>query len=414
MWPRTPEEHARGRNTGFVCFMNREDAQEAMDAFQERDPLRTGHMMWLRWGKNVKKIVKRGTGGIEPISRKNGFESVPLNNHGSGNSTEIQSVKVENNIVCSSFDNTIIEYDEAKHGAMAIKVVLPTDEKRLEFITTVASFVAKDGSIFEKKLVEREANNPQFSFLNQNCSNINERIFYRWRVFAFTQGDGFNFWRTDPFIMIQPNGRFWIPPPLDKEKAFVEKMEIELKENKIRIKQERRRHSSGNKEFTTGRQIERSNRATVESGNIRLHSEDLAYWNQMIDKKLCVSRGVICELMAFCFEKIHFQQHISLLLKNALMDMRKGVSVDTKIARLYLMSDILYNSQQPGVRNAFRYRDAIEDMAEDVFKCLGTHGSGSAGRMTMNKLRMAVKSVLVSIHSDNFTFSGPDLINGLL
>eukprot|EP01083_Nonionella_stella_P019774 54890_1 len=58
------------------------------------------------------------------------------------------------------------------------------------------------------------------------------------------------------------------------------------------------------------------------------------------------------------------------------------------------MSDILYNSQQPGVKNAFRYRDAIEEMAKDVFKCLGTHGNGSAGRMTMNKLRNCVKAVL--------------------
>jgi hypothetical protein len=72
MWLRTPEEHTQGRNTGFVCFMNRDDAQEAIDAFQERDPLRTGRRMCLRWGKNVKKTVKRGTGGvpIPPIRKK--------------------------------------------------------------------------------------------------------------------------------------------------------------------------------------------------------------------------------------------------------------------------------------------------------------------------------------------------------
>jgi len=51
MWPRTAEERSRGRNTGFVCFMNRDDAQEAMDAYQDSDPLRTGRRMVLRWGK---------------------------------------------------------------------------------------------------------------------------------------------------------------------------------------------------------------------------------------------------------------------------------------------------------------------------------------------------------------------------
>eukprot|EP00560_Eucampia_antarctica_P003593 CAMPEP_0197840954 /NCGR_PEP_ID=MMETSP1437-20131217/45899_1 /TAXON_ID=49252 ORGANISM="Eucampia antarctica, Strain CCMP1452" /NCGR_SAMPLE_ID=MMETSP1437 /ASSEMBLY_ACC=CAM_ASM_001096 /LENGTH=211 /DNA_ID=CAMNT_0043450635 /DNA_START=1044 /DNA_END=1680 /DNA_ORIENTATION=- len=76
------------------------------------------------------------------------------------------------------------------------------------------------------------------------------------------------------------------------------------------------------------------------------------------------------------------------------MDNRKGVSVDTKIYRLYLMSDILFNSQQPGVRNAFKYRDAIEGMAKEVFTCLGSHGKGIAGRMTLNKLQNAILAVL--------------------
>jgi len=35
MWPRTPEERARNRNTGFVCFMTRADAQEASKYMNE-------------------------------------------------------------------------------------------------------------------------------------------------------------------------------------------------------------------------------------------------------------------------------------------------------------------------------------------------------------------------------------------
>ena len=388
MWPRTPEEHARGRNTGFVCFMNREDAQDAMDACQERDPLRSGRRMWLQWGKNVKKIVRRGTGGITPI-RKQSIDSKP---NSANNSIEARQVSMQvDNVVHvkspSSIQDQTVVYNENEHSATAIKVIPPTDKKRLEFITTVASFVAKDGSILEKRLIEREATNPLFTFLNQN-GDVNERIFYRWRVYSFTQGDGVDSWRTEPFIMIS-GGSFWIPPPLDKEKALKEKMDRELEEEQIRIKQERRR-----KEFSTGRQVEVSNRATRENIIGKLHAEDLSYWNHMIDKKLCASRDAICEAMAFCFDKSAAAQHISRLLKEALMDNRKGVSVETKIARLYLMSDILYNSQQPGVKNAFRYRDAIEDMAQDVFQCLGTHGVGTVGRITMNKLRNAVKAVL--------------------
>jgi U2-associated protein SR140 len=54
----------------------------------------------------------------------------------------------------------------------------------------------------------------------------------------------------------------------------------------------------------------------------------------------------------------------------------------------------LYNSQQPGVRNAFLYRDAIERMAPDVFASLGKHGNGKIGRMTFMKLKTAVSSIL--------------------
>ena len=352
MWPRTPEEHARGRNTGFVCFMNRDDAQEAINAFDERDPLRTGRRMMLRWGKNVKKIVKRGTGGVIPQIRKKSYLEEQGGAHRIMSNLNRDTLNQDTNLAHAqaldakegSDDGLhygVVNYDESKHYGTAIKVVAPKNQKRLDFITTVASFVAKDGSILEQRLIDREKSNPMFSFLYEHCENKQERIFYRWRVFAFAQGDSFDSWRTEPFIMIQPNGRFWIPPPLDKERAMREKMEQELKEDQIRIKQERRRQSAEKEDFMTGRQMESMKKNKRDGGMIRLHPKDLDYWNHMIDKKLCASRDAICEAMAFCFEKSSAALHISELLKDILMDNRKGISVDTKIARLYLMSDIL-------------------------------------------------------------------------
>mmetsp|Transcript_20839 Transcript_20839/g.31404 ORF Transcript_20839/g.31404 Transcript_20839/m.31404 type:complete len:263 (-) Transcript_20839:1462-2250(-) len=72
-------------------------------------------------------------------------------------------------------------------------------------------------------------------------------------------------------------------------------------------------------------------------------------------------------------------------------------SVETRIARLYLLSDILFNAQQPGVKNAFRYRDAIERMAPAVFASLGhQHDNDVVGRMTRHKLQTAVASVVAA------------------
>lgn len=49
MWPRTHEERARQRNTGFVCFMTREGAEDAMESLAEQDPLGTGRRLLINW-----------------------------------------------------------------------------------------------------------------------------------------------------------------------------------------------------------------------------------------------------------------------------------------------------------------------------------------------------------------------------
>ena len=40
MWPRTEEEKARKKNCGFVAYMKREDAEQALDHFK-------GVLLWL-------------------------------------------------------------------------------------------------------------------------------------------------------------------------------------------------------------------------------------------------------------------------------------------------------------------------------------------------------------------------------
>ena len=153
------------------------------------------------------------------------------------------------------------------------------------------------------------------------------------------------------------------------------------------------------KDFMTGRQLEHAKFSVgvtnlEKGGGIKLNDWEKEKFHELVRKKLCASQESICEAMAFAFDKSGAAREISELLKEALLESENGISVDTRIARLFLLSDILFNSQQPGVRNAFHYRDAIEAMSPEVFESLGKHGNGKAGRMTMNKLRKAVSSVL--------------------
>ena len=415
--------------------MNREDAEEAMEACNEADPFNVGRRLMMRWGKNVKKIVKRGhgTGGVMPILRKthkpNGRDSDSTKGFRSQTIDQKSSTEIDDNFNISSsitehpggppsiiemrtgFQNIAVpdRYQADVHRNDAFVVEVPSDKNRFNFISRVAFFVSKDGSHFEKRLIQRESQNPKFSFLilTQNATEHQRRehIFYRWRVYAFCQGDGFSTWRTEPFVMFHPYGRFWIPPALDKEAALLEEMNERNRQEMNERNRKERRRLMGKREYLTGRQIERARDGRRKGsrrggpnfdGGTKMSSDEMEQFDLLVRKRLSVSRKTICEAMAFCFEQSRSAKEISELIREVLMD--ASANLDTRIARLYLLSDILFNSQQPGVKNAFLYRDAIEKMAPDIFTSLGRHGGGNLGRMTMNKLRTAVSSVLAGTY----------------
>ena len=195
--------------------------------------------------------------------------------------------------------------------------------------------------------------------------------------------------------MMIRNGNFWIPPPLDTQAARQEEQERKIREEAIeQQKKERRRR------VLTGRQREQARRgglAGASDGGSQLTREEVDEFNLLVRNKLCASRESICEAMAFCYEKSGAAKQIARMLKEALLEDDKthpGISLETRIARLYVLSDVLFNSQQPGVRNAFLYRNSVEMMAPEVFTSLGKHGTGTIGRMTRNKLSTAVSAVL--------------------
>ena len=392
--------------------MNREDAEAAMQC-DETDPFNAGRRIMLRWGKNVKKIIKRGTGGvaIAPIRKRPAVPSSDAQNF--AESKRLRTDSAVSADAQPTSPSTVLgtngpAFDPEKHGKYALSVQVPEPPARAYFISTIASFVAKDGTILEKRLMELEATNPAFQFLTmppetakdtgldleQKKKQVAEHIFYRWRVYSFSQGDGFNTWRTEPFQIFKPNGKFWIPPPLNREAALQEEQERKRREEAIEEQKKQRRRRN-----ITGRQFERAARGpgNAADGSAKLTPEELDEFNQLIRRKLCASRDAICEAMAFCFEKSGMCTEIAQLLKEALLEDENscpGISLETRIARLYLLSDVLFNSQQPGVRNAFRYRDSIEKMAPEVFTSLGKHGGETMGRMRRNKLSSAVSSVL--------------------
>jgi len=466
MWPRTEEERLRGRNTGFVCFINREDASEAMDYYQESDPLGTGHKLMIRWGKDVKNNNNRRRTGTNIITSTRPLRadqssfvkedvmlmqstnpsmprkrSISSDQYIGRQETDYDNVVDEQNTSSSDWKKSkyaagqlptimSVKYIAAQHSKDAIHVIPPSDPHRCEFISTLAFYVAKDGYNLEKKIAECECNNPSFRFLHVPSSttfsppsrqDVLEYIFYRWRVYAFAQGDGFQSWRREPFMMLYHpqdpmGGRFWIPPSAPTNESDAAGLEEKLghgREDRFHIRQEDRRTRQGGnipKSKDDGQLLERghqfgtaharvvptSNKAALAGATV-LNDSEIEEWNDIIHNRLCASKNSILEAMSFCFDRSTAAVQISQLMRTALLDDRKGISVDTRIARLFLLSDVLFNSQQPGVKNAYRYRDAIEAMAPEIFSSLGKHGQKQGemvGRITLNKLRNAVKAIL--------------------
>mmetsp|Transcript_13071 Transcript_13071/g.20312 ORF Transcript_13071/g.20312 Transcript_13071/m.20312 type:complete len:671 (-) Transcript_13071:54-2066(-) len=250
------------------------------------------------------------------------------------------------------------ELPTESESSSTIEIVVPEYPQRERFISNVASSVAMDGPSTEQRLLEERKGDPDYSFLDSNTEadekTRQENYFYRWRVYSFRQGDTRHSWRSEPFQMVS-GGRTWLPP--------------------------KRLH-------------DRSRQAV--DGNMQLNDEELEQFQNLIKNKLCASRKAICAAMAFCFEHSACSTQIGKILEDLLLD--SHCSVETRISRLYLISDILFNSQQPGVKNAFRYRDMVEKMAPSMFTSFGKIDA-SMGRMTQQKLQTAVTAVISAWNS---------------
>ena len=373
MWPRSPEERSRHRHTGFVCFLHRSDAEDAMEACQDKDPFRVGRPLTMSWGKHVLKDLEINGGGIPIVKR------------GIGDTLMQDDALLRSTVP----PQTVVDAKRSIH------VVVPAHRERAQMITTVASFVAKDGAQFEQLLLQQEPNNPQWNFISPTLSIsdqtlMQEHVFYKWRVYAFCQGDTVSTWNTEPFVMIQPDGCMWYPPPLDANAAQKEADERRVQEDNMRSLKEQRQYTKGSGA------VGRSAGSARRMDRTRLTESEHEEMHRLFHKQLNLSRESICQAMAFCFEKSGAALQIADVLKELLLHIAPGTTVETISARVYLISDILFNTQQPGIRNAFLYRDAIEKMAPEVFRTMGTFARTHCGRMSQERIGMAIRGIFAA------------------
>ncbi|XP_051910047.1 U2 snRNP-associated SURP motif-containing protein isoform X1 [Hippocampus zosterae] len=347
MWPRTDEERARERNCGFVAFMNRRDAERALKNLNGK--MIMNFEMKLGWGKGVP--IPPHPIYIPPSMMEHTLPPPP-----SGlpfNAQPRERLKNPNAPLVPPPKNK--EDFEKTLSQAIVKVVIPTERNLLSLIHRMIEFVVREGPMFEAMIMNREINNPLYRFLFENQSPAH--VYYRWKLYTILQGEAPVKWRTDDFRMFK-NGSLWRPPPLNPylHGPYDEGEDEDEEEDSLK------------------------------KGCLKEDERDKL--EEML-RGLTPRRGDVAEAMLFCLTHAEAAEEIVECVTESLSILK--TPLPKKIARLYLVSDVLYNSSAK-VANASYYRKYFEVKLCQVFADLNATYKTIQGHLQSENFKQRVMS----------------------
>ncbi|TRY72722.1 hypothetical protein TCAL_00982 [Tigriopus californicus] len=365
MWPRTEDEKSRGRNCGFVAYMSRIDGERALTNLSGQ--MIDGHEMRMGWGKPVpiplhpiyvpppllKLTLPPPPSGLPFNAQPNSKKDADTWNIGKGPLPGPSSERTQ-----ESFDKLLYR--------STVKVVIPTDRTVLCLINRMVEFVIREGPMFEAMIMNRELSNPNFAFLFENKSP--EHVYYRWRLYSLMQGDSKDHWGMEPFRMFK-GGSMWKPPIMNIFTAGMPDHLVEEEEEHNFVSRDR--ESKSRKDSENDKSSSKSSRRGL-SNSQRDRFEDML-------RTLYPDRNPIAETMVWCLEHADAWEEIVDCVSEALSALE--TSPAKKIARLYLISDILHNCSVKGVPNVSYYRKGFQAKLPDIFHDLAKYQKAIDSRM---------------------------------
>ncbi|KAJ0059542.1 hypothetical protein NL108_001900 [Boleophthalmus pectinirostris] len=347
MWPRTDEERARERNCGFVAFMNRRDAERALKNLNGKTIM--NFEMKLGWGKGVP--IPPHPIYIPPSMMEHTLPPPP-----SGlpfNAQTRERLKNPNAPLLPPPKNKE-EFEKTLSQAI-VKVVIPTERNLLSLIHRMIEFVVREGPMFEAMIMNRELNNPMYRFLFENQSPAH--VYYRWKLYSILQGESPAKWRTEDFRMFK-NGSLWRPPPLNP--------------------------------YLHGPYDDKDEEEEEEEGSKKgcLKEDERDKLEEML-RGLTPRRGDVGEAMLFCLNHAEAAEEIVECIAESLSILK--TPLPKKIARLYLVSDVLYNSSAK-VANASYYRKYFESKLCQIFSDLNATYKTIQGHLQSENFKQRVMS----------------------
>ncbi|XP_005103625.1 U2 snRNP-associated SURP motif-containing protein isoform X3 [Aplysia californica] len=349
MWPRTEEERSRGRNCGFVAFMNRKDGERAMTVLKGKEV--NGFEMKLGWGKAVP--IPPHPIYIPPalaeLTQPPPPSGLPFN-------AQIKKRKDrEDEDQLELLSENPEELEKTLANAV-VKVVIPTERQLLALIHRMVEFVVREGPMFEAMIMNRELNNPFFRFLFENKSPAH--TYYRWKLYSVLHGDTCSKWRTEEFRMFK-GGSIWRPPPIN---PFTQGMPEDLV------------NREANSEFEV---ILRKGKLT---NSQRDRLEDML-------RELTPERSKVADGMVWCLDHAEAAEEIVECISESLSILQ--TPLPKKIARVFLVSDILFNSSAK-VPNASFFRKFFQGKLKDIFKDVNESYEKIEGRLKAEQFKQKV------------------------
>lgn len=258
-----------------------------------------------------------------------------------------------------------------------VKVVTPPDRTLLCLIHRMVEFVVREGPMFEAMIMNRELMNPMFRFLFDNQSP--EHVYYRWRLFSVLQGEHHSKWRTESFRMFK-DGPLWRPPPVNPFQQGMPDELIELSPDRMGLVDELsspRSQQASSRGFKESKEKEKKGMLT--------DSERETFEDMLRD--LTPERPKIQEAMIYCIEHADAAEEIVKCIVESLSLIE--TPLHKKIARLYLISDVLHNCTVK-VSNASFYRKGFQAKLVDVFVNMHKCYESIEGRMKAEHFKQRV------------------------
>ncbi|KAL5968583.1 U2 snRNP-associated SURP motif-containing protein [Taenia solium] len=428
MWPRTEEQRAVARNCGFVAFMNRIDAERALENLRGKELM--GYEMKLGWGKTVPipvypvyvpplllELIKAPSQSGLPFNAqpRDWLKSLRpaikeraklvTESIGNGDSTSHSLPPAPDRFPYNIHTMPKEMFAKVLEEAV-VKVVIPSDRTVLATIHRLIEFVVREGPQFEAAIMHREEKNPQYKFLFDYQTP--EHLYYRWKLWSILHGEPVNKWSLEEFRMYE-GGPLWRPPPIN---FFTNGMPEELVE-------------PADYPFAPGYHAGRSDDAADFEGRddafrrgasgerggalglTEAQRGRLAVWINDLEP----SRAQVGDVMLWCLDHADAAPDVVDIIAKSLkrplsrsesdediedgdsgsnvFTVKPAASVQSVVARLFLTSDILYNSGAK-VPNSSFYRKCFESRLFEIFNDIGSFFRELESKLKSEQLKQKV------------------------